>query len=313
MIRTDGISIGILFIRLDNNGIPLKYNNPNNKPEENTKYIEKEIITDELRSKKFVCIDPGCSDLIYCGSKDENDKLQTFRYTQNQRRLETRTKKYNKIIEEVNNTTFINGKNIKEIESVLSHHNKRTCHYEKFKNYLIEKNKLNLLLFSHYEKTFFRKFKLNRYINTQKSESKMIKNFTKKFGNPNDVLFIMGDYDKGNNNMSGLEPTICKKFRKIYKNAGFRTYLVNEFRTSKLCNCCHREIEPFMIRKCHKPNDIKLNKKITVNGLLSHQEDKQKCEIIHNRDKNAVQNMLNIVKSIFTIGRRPDIFTRIHT
>ena len=57
----------------------------------------------------------------------------------------------------------------------------------------------------------------------------------------------------------------------------------------------------------------KVNKKITINGLLSHQEDKQKCEIIHNRDKNAVQNMLNIVKSIFTIGRRPDIFTRIHT
>ena len=314
MIRTDGISIGLLFIRLDNNGIPLKYNNPNNKPEENTKYIEKEIITDELRSKKIVCIDPNHSDLIYCGSKDENDKLQTFRYTQNQRRLETRTKKYNKIIEEVNKTTFINGNNIKEIESVLSNHNKKTCHYEKFKNYLIEKNKLNLLLFSHYEKTFFRKFKLNRYINTQKSESKMIKNFTKKFGEPNDIIIAMGDYDKGNNNMNGLEPTICKKFRNIFKNAGFRTYLVNEFRTSKLCNCCHHEIEPFMIRQSNKPNDIKVNKKITINGLLSHQEDKQKCEIIHNRDKNAVQNMLNIVKNIFfTIGKRPDIFTRIHT
>ena len=313
MIRTDGISVGILFIRTDNQGMPLKYYNPNNKPTENTKYIEKEIITDELRSKKIVCVDPGCSDLIYCGSKDNDGNLETFRYTQNQRRLETRTKKYNKIIEEVNNTTFINGKNIKEIESVLSSHNKKTCNYDKFKSYLIEKNKLNLLLFSHYEKTFFRKFKLNRYINTQKSESKMIKNFTKKFGEPNDVLFIMGDYDKGSSNIGGLEPTICKKFRRIFKNAGFRTYLVNEFRTSKLCNCCNCEISPFMIRQSHKPNDIKVNKKITINGLLSHQEDKQKCEIIHNRDKNAVQNMLNIVKSIFTIGRRPDIFTRIHT
>lgn len=44
----------------------------------------------------------------------------------------------------------------------------------------------------------------------------MIKNFTKKFGEHNDVLFIMGDYDKGSNNISGLEPTICKKFRKIF-------------------------------------------------------------------------------------------------
>ena len=81
----------------------------------------------------------------------------------------------------------------------------------------------------------------------------MVKNFTKKFGEPNDVLFIMGDYDKGSN-IGGLEPTFCKKFRRIFKNAGFRTYLVNEFRTSKLCNCCHHEIEPFMIRKSHKPN-----------------------------------------------------------
>ena len=51
----------------------------------------------------------GCCDLIYCGSKDNDGNLETFRYTQNQRRLETRTKKKYKVIEEVNNTTFING------------------------------------------------------------------------------------------------------------------------------------------------------------------------------------------------------------
>ena len=45
--------------------------------------------------------------------------------------------------------------------------------------------------------------------------------------------------------MSCLEPTICKKFRKIFKNAGFGKW----FRASKLCNRCHHEIEPFMIRK----------------------------------------------------------------
>ena len=125
----------------------------------------------------------------------------------------------------------------------------------------------------------------------------MIKNFTKKFGEPKDILFmfIMGDYDKGNN-MICLEPTICKKFRKLFKNAGFRTYLINEFRCPKLCNCCHHEIEPFMIRKSHKPNDIKVNKKITVNGLLSHQKDKHKCEIIHNRDKNAIQKYVKYCK-----------------
>jgi hypothetical protein len=71
------------------------------------------------------------------------------------------------------------------------------------------------------------------------------------------------------------------------------------------------EIEPFLTRISHKPKDHKIEKKI--NGLLSHKENKQECEIIHNRDKNAVQNMLYIVKHIFATGRRPEAFSRIHT
>ena len=45
-------------------------------------------------------------------------------------------------------------------------------------------------------------------------------------------------------------------------------------------------------------------------GLLRCQSIKHKSEIFHNRDKNAVQNMLNIVKSVLNTGKRPDIFCR---
>ena len=313
MIKTDGISVSILFIRLDENNEPFKFNPYQTQTEENIKYIEKEIITDELRNKKIVCIDPNYSDLIYCGSKDDNDVLQTFRYTQNQRRMETRVKKYSKIINNINYQTIIDGKNVRELETILSSYNKKTCDYDKFINYITQKNKLNYLLYTHYQKVLFRKLKLNRYINTQKSETKMIKNFNKKFGEPKNTLCIMGDFDKSNNHMKGKEPVICRRFRRLFKKAGYKTFLVNEFRTSKLCNCCHNEIEPFLTRISHKPNDIKTCKKITINGLLSHQEDKQECKIIHNRDKNAVQNMLYIVKHIFETGRRPEAFNRIHT
>ena len=312
MIKTDGVAVSILFIRLGTDNQPLKYNPCKTSSEENINYIEDEIITDELRSKKIVCIDPNYSDLIYCGSRDENGKLQTFRYTQNQRRLETRVKKYNKMLDQFNKQNTIQGQNVKEIETVLSKYNKKTCNYNNFKDYLIEKNKLNYLLYSHYENKLFRKLKLNIYINTQKSESKMIKNFNRKFGNPDNTLCIMGDFDKSNNHMKGLEPVICKRFRRLFRNAGYKTHMINEFRTSKLCNCCHKEIEPFMTRLSHKPKDNKIEKKILVNGLLSHKEDKHECEIIHNRDKNAVQNMLYIVKHIFETGKRPEAFNRIH-
>jgi hypothetical protein len=267
--------------------------------------------TDELRKKKIVCADPNLSDLVYCGSKNNDDKLQTFRYTQNQRRLETRTKKYNKIIDSTNKEIKINDKTIKELETVLSKYNSKTTNYEKFNDYLKEKNKLNIILFNHYEQFIFRKFKLNRFINTQKSESKMIKNFINKFGKPENTIFVLGDYDKGEYNMKGIEPVICKKFRKIFRNAGFDTYLINEFRTSKLCNCCHNEIDPFLIRESKKPKDKKINKKILIRGLLTHQELKPKCEIIHNRDKNAVQNMLYIVETLKTTGKRPNEYCRL--
>ena len=310
MIKSDGVSVSILFIRIGLDSKPLKKCNKNNREEENMDYIEKVEFTDEMKKKKVVVADPNYTDLIYCGSKDNNGNLETFRYTQNQRRLETRVKKYSKIMDEVSKETKINDMNIKEIETVLSNFNSHTNNYDKFKEYITQKNKTNLILFNHYEQSFYRKFKLNRYINTQKSESKMIHNFEEKFGSSKEVMFVMGDFDKGDN-MKGKEPVICKKFRKIFKNAGYETYLVNEFRTSKLCNCCHKEIEPFLEKKSNKPKDIKNNKKIICHGLLRHTDVKPQCEIIHNRDKNAVQNMLFIVETIKKTGKRPLAFSRL--
>jgi hypothetical protein len=56
MIRTDGVSCCILFIRKDNFGNPLKKTNKNKKccEDEQIEYIEKEPITDEMKTKKIV-------------------------------------------------------------------------------------------------------------------------------------------------------------------------------------------------------------------------------------------------------------------
>jgi ribosomal protein L13 len=70
----------------------------------------------------------------------------------------------------------------------------------------------------------------------------MIQNFQNKYGKPEETIFIIGDYDKGDYNMKRKEPVICKKFRRIFRN--------------------------------------------------------------------AVQNMLNIIKSVLNTGKQPDIFCR---
>jgi len=320
MIKTDGISISILFVRIDDKGIPVKKQKGKKYKELlDCEYIEKAELTEEQKKMKVVTIDPNDGgDLIYCGSKNENEELETFRYTQNQRRLETRTKKYMKITEKVNGETKINNQTIKQIESTLSTLNSKTVNYEEFKKYILEKNKVNKTLYEHYQQEFFRKFKLNRFINMQKSEAKMIENFKNKFGTPDKVIIVFGDHDKGQHNMKGLEPSICKKFRRIFKNAGYKVFLINEFRTSKLCNCCHQELDKFLTRASNKPKDKKKNKKILVNGLLKHTVSNPEgelnqiplCTIIHNRDKNAVQNMLYIVEHIKKTGIRPEAYTR---
>jgi hypothetical protein len=320
MIKTDGVSISILFVRTGEDGNPLKKQKGKKyKEQTDCEYIEKANLTEEQKKMKIITIDPNDGgDLIYCGSKNKNNKLETFRYTQNQRRLETRTKKYIKITEKVNTETKINNQTIKQIESTLSVLNSKTVNLDEFKKYIQEKNKVNKLLYEHYQQEFFRKFKLNKFINMQKSEAKMIENFKNKFGTPDKVIIVFGDHDKGQHNMKGLEPSICKKFRRIFKNAGYKVFLINEFRTSKLCNCCHQELDKFLTRASNKPKDKKKNKKTLVNGLLKHTVSNPEgelnqiplCTIIHNRDKNAVQNMLYIVEHIKKTGLRPEAYTR---
>jgi C4-type Zn-finger protein len=76
------------------------------------------------------------------------------------------------------------------------------------------------------------------------------------------------------------------------------------------CDSCQNE-ECFDIGEMtDKPHLHKENKKELVHGLLRCQSVKHKSEIIHNRDKNAVQNMLNIVEHVFKNGKRPTEYQR---
>jgi hypothetical protein len=307
MIRTDGVSVSIIFVRADMMGNPVKQGTIQ-QAEDNIEYIEHVHFTTEMKSKKIVVADPNYGNLIYCASRDINNKLKTFRYTQNQRRVETKGKKYNRIIRTLNRETIVDNQTVEQIQSGLSIYNGKTIRFQKVMEYITIKNKVNIQLANHYQTRLFRKLKLNKYINTQKSETKMIKNFTKKFGGPDEVLFILGDFDKGGHNMSGKEPAICKKIRRIFQNNHFKTYLINEFRTSMLCNGCHELLENFHKRRSQKPKDK--GKIITVHGLLRHPDVNAHCKIIHNRDKNAVQNMLYIVETVKATGQRPLLYSR---
>jgi transposase len=281
MISTDGVSCSILLIKQKHLGT---YKPRQKKSDKTTDELYIDEITDpehlaDLRHKNCVGIDPNKSDLIYC----TNGKLE-FRYTQNQRRKETKMKKYKKIRESNKKSTIIKGKTIEEWESTLSQYNKKTLDFAKFKEYVDQKNTVNEIIGSFYEEQIYRKLNLNGYMNRQRSEQRMINRFEKMFGRPGETCVMFGDYEQ-RKQMKYKEPTKGKGMRKMFRKAGHETYLIDEYKTSCSCYKCHGRTETF--KKCENPRPWKKGEQITCHGLVMCKT----CNSLWNRDVNASLNI----------------------
>jgi hypothetical protein len=298
MISTDGVGISILFLQKELVGKKL----PMIK-----KKVSKELYIDELtdystlQNKKIIGIDAGKCDLIYCVDSASND-ANIFRYSQDQRRKETKMKKYNNIILGMK-TNKINNKSIIEYETELSHFNKKTLVITKFKEYIKEKNRINHILFGFYKKELFRKLKFGRYINTKRNEQKMINQFRKMFGSSEDTVICIGDWEQ-RKQMKFKEPTLGKGMRTLFRKNNYKVFLVDEFRTSCKCSNCERGIcEKFRIRQHpnKKKDEIRL-----VHGLL---RCKSGCGL-WNRDRNGSSNIYKIAENAINKLARPSYLCR---
>ena len=197
-----------------------------------------------------------------------------MRYTQNQRRKEIKIKKYLRLIEELKDTSLIDGQMVKYWESQLSQYNHKTLTIDKFKSYIRQKTQINSKLLKFYEKFIYRKLRLNGYINQQKSESRFIKRFQVAFGLPNQVVIGIGDYEQ-HQHRKYKEPVKGKGFRKMFRKAGYKdVYLVDEHRTSCRCHNCKDVVkdseivgglcQPF--RMCKNPRPWKKEENIIRHG-----------------------------------------------
>ena len=301
MIETDGVSCSILMLRNDLIGKRI----PNIKINSNTEqYIDELNDYTNIKNKKIVSYDPNLADLIYCVD-DDSIKANEFRYTQDSRRKECKIKKYAKIILEFKKEKM-EGKTIIEYETELSKLNRKTLTIKDFKEYIKKKSEINNKLYKFYEKYIFRKLKLNGYINIKKHEQKMINNFKKIFGKPEDVIICAGDFEQ-KQHMKYKEPVKGKGIRRIFRDNGYKLYLVDEFRTSCMCSICKNEIgkcEKFITRKNPKPYK---SGNILVHGALRCKN----CEAVWNRDVNSATNIYRIAKNAINGLERPKYLSRV--
>jgi hypothetical protein len=298
MIETDGVSCSLLLLRKDLVGKKL----PMMKKGLSTEiYIDELNDYSQIQNKKIVAIDPGKCDLIYCVD-DCNKESNKFRYSQDQRRKETKKKKFSKIQLELKQEK-INGKTIIEWETEISKYNRKSLNIPKFKEYIKKKSEINGMLFTFYEKYIFRKLRLQSYRNTKRSEQKMLNNFKRIFGNEKDVIVCFGDYEQ-KKQMKFKEATKGKGMRTLFRKAGFQTYLVDEFRTSCMCSKCEIGIcKKTMVRENPKPYR---SGNVLVHGLICC---KNGCGY-WNRDVNGATNIYKIAYNAINNKERPNYLSR---
>lgn len=295
MIETDGVGCSIIFLKSEWVGkhIPMQQGNKTSEP-----YITE---YNGPQTKKIVAGDPGKEDLVYFVDGCEKNS-KTFRYSQAQRRKETKKSKYKRIVKNLKENTMI-----ETYENELSNHNSKTLNIEKFKNYIATKSLRYAELSNFYGQYIFRKLRLNAFINTMQSEQRMIKNFSQKFGSPKECIIGMGDWEQ-KQQMKFKEPTKGIGMRRLFRKYGYEVYLVDEFRTTCKCSICCNETtkcKKFMLRENPKPFKEGLR---YVHGLLRCKNDM--CRMTWNRDRNGASNIYKICRNAMNGLERPQYLKR---
>lgn len=301
MIKTDGVGASILFHRKDQN--------PDKLDDDNTIGTVKEKYIDEVevpQDKNIIGIDVGLDDILYC-----TDGTSFYRYSVNQRRVQTKTKKYMNIMDSLKKEHLVEDMSVKEWETILSLYNKYTCSFSKFKEYVAQKTTITYTLTPFYTNPLLRKLKWNCYINRQRSEAKMLNKLKEQFGEPDKAIVAIGDWDQGSYHMKGKEPTKGKGMRKVLRQGGYDVYLVDEFKTSCTCHNCHGECKKWLYRPSHKQRNLGEN--TLVHGLLRC-TSVNGCGSLWNRDVNGCLNICMLAHTAVQKEERPFSFRRgIHT
>ena len=272
----------------------IKKNNEENKINNNIdfKYLEdlNNNELEEIKNNNWVVIDPGKKTLLYM--KDKKGKI--LKYTNRKHVRKTKRIKYQKLLQ-----NYRNKNNISEIENELSNYNSKTCNLEKFKTYILNKNRINKVLFEEYNKEIFRKYKWYGYINRKKADISLIREIKKEFGKKSILLY--GDWSmKGNCNKGNVSTPNMRLKRLIGEQ--IKTYNLNEYNTSKLNYKTEKKCE-----NLYQPDKKGIIRKI--HSVLTYQMENKQIGCI-NRDKNAVYNMEKIVNYYLLYKKRPERYCR---
>ena len=239
---------------------------------------------------------PSSENEIVPKNYKKRDNKTLFSYNNRNRLKETKRLKYSKLILNKKNKTKINGCSIKDYEKKLCEYNTKTMDNDKFLEYTKEKIQMRDMIATEIKyNEYLNKLKWFAHINRCRHEDKLLNKIATIFGTK--TTFILGDWSKGN--CIKYISTPNKKMKKLLMKR-FEVLMIDEYKTSKLYY--KNETEGDNQKVIRKELQVKLHSVLTFK-----MGNNNECI---NRDYNATQNMLKIVKKLIETKERPEEYSR---
>ena len=289
-LQTDGISCSLLFIRKDLKDKKWGSRVPTLQEQEfhNIEDLSIEQL-DTLKNRNIVGCDPGKHSLVYMMDSQGN-KLQ---YTASQRKIESYGKRNERILLQEKKRN-----NIIEKETHLSSKNSKSVDYEKFKVFLVEKDKLNKETTEFYKRDVWRKMKFRQYSYGKKSIDIFLNKIKETFGD--NVLIGYGNWSR-NTQMKHIMPTMNKGLRKLIHKK-YDTLTINEYYTSQKCCECYNDL-----KHCKDKKGKEIYRLFHCSNCVS---SKNKNIVFRTRDKNSAISIMKLTKEWIETQTRPSEFQR---
>ena len=215
---------------------------------------------DQIRAaRNRVVADPNKRDILFFRDMRAG---ATMRYTSNQRAVETGRRAHGKKMK-----ILKEAEGIPQLESVIPTH--KTMKLNDFVWFLVSSYGQNDNFDTRrvfYASTIHRKYRWNTYVNTQRSETDLVRRMRKLYGKH--FVLILGDWNDAGRTMKYQTSSKTTGWRKTFARHRIPCFLLDEYNTSKKCQCGEDVVKGFKTRPHSRPWRKARGETEKVHGLL---------------------------------------------
>ncbi|CAO3630102.1 unnamed protein product [Mucor fragilis] len=306
MIQTDGVGVSVLKSRR-RPGQRQVAAPPADQPE--FEYIHRLNQQDQaLIQNNCIVVDPGRRDLLFFVHEDSDVTTpRRFRYTKQHQDKNEKRKKFRRI------RNRIKTAEVREAEQRLV--NSRSYNLAEFTQFIRERSAVHDILRTHYagiltdsdnnQYSLHRKLKLSAKFNRDRTDTSFIRDLQGQFP---EATYIIGNWSAPMARFR--EPIRGLGFHRLLKKHGFNVFLIDEYKTSKVCPECHEETAVTFKRvrnpQPRRRHQQRYNAFVTRHGILRCTNQNHPAHALPlgtvyrlwNRDLSACLNMIQILASV---------------